>query len=145
MKNHVMGAGEEEAQGSAAGEQGHRFHLRFREGLYLVIGGEQQSGFGDIELPMLEAPGVHGNDKVVDEKIRAGKIEIDEAGEIAIEIENIVWKQVGVDDAARQIAILRPVDFEVGQFGVDQFRQPGQNLIRFAADFIHQPMPAGYR
>jgi hypothetical protein len=64
---------------------------------------------------LLEAPGVKTNSDVVDERICAGKIEVDQAGKLVAEKEHVVWKQVGVNHALRQS--LRPVLFEHIEFG----------------------------
>ncbi len=58
----------------------------------------------------LEAPGVEADGDVVGEHIVAGEIEIDQAGQLVAEEEDVVGKQIGMDDALRQIA--RPGFFQ---------------------------------
>jgi hypothetical protein len=51
----------------------------------------------------LETPGVETDGDVVGERIGAGEIEIDQAGELGTEEEHVVRKQVGMDHALRQV------------------------------------------
>ena len=68
----------------------------------------------------LEAPRVEADRDVIGERVGAGEIEIDQAGQPLAEEEDVVGKQVGVDHALRQIA--RPRAFQVLELGADRIR-----------------------
>src|SRR5690606_34284809 len=101
-------AGEEEAHGGAAGERREGCALARLEAAYGLVGGDERTALGEIVLAApLEAPGVEADGDVVGEEIRAGEIEVDDAGEFPVEEEGVVGEHVGVDRAAGQR--LRPV------------------------------------
>ena len=63
----------------------------------------------------LEAPGVEADGDVIGERVGAGEIEIDEAGQPVAEEEHVIGKQIGVDHTLGQVA--RPQPFEMREFG----------------------------
>ena len=67
----------------------------------------------------LETPGVEADGDVVDQRVGAGEIEIDQPRQLVAEKEYVVGKQVGVDDALRQS--LRPFALEQIEFGRNNF------------------------
>ena len=91
----------------------------------------------------LEAPGVEADGDVVDERIGAGEIKVDQPGQPVAEKEHIVGKQIGVDDALRQA--LRPGAFERVQFGRDQAFEIALRPRRRARCTPRKLPPAGDR
>ena len=82
----------------------------------LRIAREQRAALGDVVgMIRLEAPGVEADGDVVDQRIGAGEIEIDQPRELVAEEKNVVGKQIGVDDALRQT--VRPLAFEQIELG----------------------------
>src|SRR5437879_2945417 len=88
----------------------------------------------------LEAPGVEADRDVVGERVGAGEIKIDQAGQPIAEEENVVGKQIGVDHALRQVA--RPVPLEVIEFGGDRLLEPRLQTIGAACGSAKQRLPA---
>src|SRR5579871_500804 len=76
----VDGAGQKNAERSAAREQRQRFHLAALEFSHAVVARKQCLAFGDVERAVnLEAPGIERDCDVIDEEIIAGEIKIDQA------------------------------------------------------------------
>src|SRR5262245_58611244 len=79
--------------------------LTYRKRSDLAVAVEQRAPLGDVVgMIDLEAPGIEANRDVVRERIRAGEIEINEAGNRAPEEENVVGKKIGMNHALRQFA-----------------------------------------
>ncbi len=76
----------------------------------------------------LEAPGVEADGDVIGERVGAGEVEVDQAGELLAEEEHIVGKQVGVDHALRQAA--RPRAFEQRELALDRVAQSRLHGVR---------------
>ncbi len=101
----VVGAGQQEAQRRAPREQRQGLALRRRERAHALVAFEQGLALGDVEgVVRLEAPGIERDGNVVGEGIVAGEVEIDQGREPVAEEEDVVGKQVGVDDALLQSA-----------------------------------------
>ena len=114
----VIGARQQEAQGGAARQQRQRLALGAPELAHALVALEQGVALGDVEgVVGLEAPGVERDGDVVDERIVAGEVEIDQSRQLLAEEEHVVGEQVGVDDALRQVG--RPVRLEMRQLLVD--------------------------
>src|SRR5215204_3497794 len=65
----------------------------------------------------LEAPGVEADGDIEGERVGAGEIEVDQPGEPVAQEEHVVGKQIGVDDALRQVAW--PAYFEMVELRLD--------------------------
>src|SRR5947209_14450185 len=104
---------------------------------------DEQPRLCDIEAAVrFEAPRVQTDCQIVGEKIAAREIEVDQTGYLAVAEEDVVGKQIGMDDAARQS--LRPGRFEESELVAEFGRE---TLLQFAgargARFI-KPAPAGH-
>ena len=87
-------------------------------GARALIALEQRLALGHVEgVVALEAPGVERDGDVVGQRIVAGEIEVDQAGELVAEEEDVVGKEIGVDDALRQVG--RPVGLQVIELLLD--------------------------
>ena len=107
----VVEAGQEEAQRRAARQDRQRRDFGIAQRPDALVALEQRHALGDVVgAILLEAPGVQADRDVIGEQIVAGEIEIDQAGQLVAEEEDVVGKEIGMDDAGRQV--LRPVGFE---------------------------------
>src|SRR5215813_2360346 len=96
---------QQETHGRASREDGERITLGHRKRTDHAIAVEQRPPFGDVVgMIGLEAPCIEANGNVIGECIRAGEIEIDQAGNLVAEEENVVRKKISMDYALRQIA-----------------------------------------
>ena len=81
------------------------------------VGAQEGPRLGHVELEVrLEAPGVQADGDVVGQEVGGGEVEVDQAGQAAVEEEDVVGEQVGVDVAGGKV--LRPG----GQDGVQRGR-----------------------
>src|SRR5262249_1957728 len=87
-----------------------------------------------------EAPGIEADHDIVSERVGAGEIEIDQAGQLVAEEEHVVRKQVGMDDAARQVA--RPGLFEELEPRGDPGAQPWLHAVGARAAALVWRAPA---
>src|SRR6516165_6063368 len=69
----------------------------------------------------LETPRVETNREVVGERVGAGEVEVDQAGQPAAEKEHVIGKEVGVDHPLRKI--VWPMRFQIMEFGHDSLRE----------------------
>ena len=107
-----------------------------------MIALEQRLALGHVEgVVALEAPGVQCDGDVVGERIVAGEIEVDQAGELVAEEEGVVRKEIGVDDALRQAG--RPVGLQVVELLLDGGGEPGSDLVGTRTKPRIERSPAG--
>src|SRR6266566_1939011 len=88
----------------------------------------------------LEAPGVEADRDVVGERVGAGEIKIDQAGQPIAEEEHVVGKQIGMDHALWQVA--RPMPLEMIELGNDRLLEPRLQAIGTARGSTKQRPPA---
>src|SRR4029450_8420733 len=93
-----------------------------------------------VGMVSLEAPGVEADRDVVGERVRAGEVEIDKSGKLVAEEEHVVGKEIGVDDAMRQIR--RPCVFEMRELGREKLLQLGLHLVHARAAALVERPPA---
>src|SRR5690606_22188611 len=75
------------------------------------ISGDQRTAFGEVVFAApFEGPGVETDRNVVGEEIRAGEVEVDDAGEFPLEEEGVVGKEIAMNRAPGQS--FRPVVFK---------------------------------
>ena len=92
-----------EAQRRAARQNRQRSLLVATERPHRLIASKQRRPLGQVEGKiLLEAPGVEAGGDVVGVEVVASEIEVDQAGQFLAEEEDVVRKQIGVDDALRQ-------------------------------------------
>src|SRR3990172_2758460 len=110
----VVGAGQEEAERRTSRERRQPLQLGLGQGAYPFVSLKQRPRLGDIEAAVsLEAPGIEADGDVVSERVIAGEIEVDQAGNLVAEKEDIVGEEVGMDDALRQVG--PPGTFEISK------------------------------
>src|SRR5690606_35092318 len=101
----VIEPGQEEAQGGSPAEDGQRVPLLPRKRADRVIAFQKRHALREVVgAVLLEAPGIKADNDVIDEHIVACKIEIDQTGQLVSEEEDIVLKEISVDDTERQVA-----------------------------------------
>ena len=99
------------------------------------VAAEQGLGFGDVEAEItLETPGVEADGDVVGVEIGGGEIEIDQAGDFAVQEEYVVREQVGVDMAGGQV--LRPVGQDMVEGLFELGGQAGQDGVGTVQAFL---------
>src|SRR5580693_4191388 len=97
-------AGEREAQGGTARQNGQSGEFVRRQRPQLLISIDECGALGDVERTVgFETPGIEAYDEVVGVEISAGEIKVDETRYVLAEEQNIVGEEIGMDDAARQI------------------------------------------
>src|SRR5438132_1624366 len=129
---------------SAAGEQWQRAAFLIGERPHLRIGLQQAPALGHVVgMICLEAPGIEANRDVVGERVGAGEIEVDQSGELVAEEEHVVGKEIGVDDALRQVRW--PRFFEMRQLGGEKLLQVGLYLVCAGAAILVERPPAADR
>ena len=107
--------------------------LGLGQGAHPFVSLKQRPRLGDIEAAVrLEAPGIEADDDVVGEHIVAGEVEVDQAGNLVAEKEDVVGEEIGMDDALRQVR--RPVTFEMAKLLLDLGGKPGRDLVGSVAD-----------
>src|SRR6185295_16307486 len=86
----------------------------------------------------LETPSIETNRDVIGERVRAGEIIVDQARELVAQKEHVVGKEIGMNDALRQIS--RPRFFEKGEFLLEKILQVALDFVgAFAAAFVEWP------
>ena len=99
-----------------------------RQGAHALVALEQRLPLGDIEgVVRLEAPGVERDGNVVGECVVAGEVEVDQARQLVAEEEDVVGKEIGVDDALRQIR--GPVGLEMIELLLDGGGEAGRDVL----------------
>src|SRR4029077_19264286 len=136
--------GQQKAQRGTAGQQWQRGAFLGAERPLPVIVVEQLSGLGHIAATIgLEAPRVEADRQIIGKKVSAGKIEVDQARELAVTKEGVVGKEIGVDDPGGEIA--RPHAFEQPKVDGQLRRQAGLDLVSAATTGFEETTPAGDR
>src|SRR3546814_4037563 len=77
-----------------------------------------------------------GDDKVIGAKIARGEIEVDQPGDAVAEHQDIVGKEVGMDDMRGQIGW--PVRVEMAKLVIDDRLQPREHGIEIARTLGHR-------
>src|SRR5205085_4621629 len=131
---------QKKTQRSPARQQRQRILLGLRQLARAAIGVEQRARLGDVEGKIrLETPGVEADRDVVGEDIVAGEREVDQSGKLVAEEEDIVGKQIGVNDADGQIQ--RPMLFQMLQFARDGVAQARLHAVGAPCCEIEQRTP----
>ena len=69
----------------------------------LLVAHEERPPLGGVEIEIrLEAPGVEAYGDVVGERVVAGEVKVDQTRKLLADEEDVVGKEVGVDDALWQ-------------------------------------------
>src|SRR6516165_10068257 len=135
---------QEKTECTAAREQGQGGELRRRERSRSPIAVEQQSRLGHIEAAIgFEAPSIEADRQIIGEKVGAGEIEVNQAGNFTVAKENVIGKEVSVDHPGRQAARARA--FEQLQLGAELFSKPRLHLGRTIETGIEDPPPTSDR
>ncbi len=105
MVDKVIEPRQKEAHGGTAREKGKGSKLACLQRSHLRVGLQKTTRLRDVERTViLKAPGVDANPEVVGEGVVAGEVEVDEAGEAVADKEDIVGKEIGMNDAGGQVA-----------------------------------------
>ena len=137
----VVEAGQQEAQRRPLRKARERGDLVGRAAAHRAVARDHEARLGHVEAEIgLEAPGVEADGEVVDQRVVAGEVEVDQAAEpVALE-EDVVGEEVGVDHAARQVA--RPFRVDAAQRGRDLGREPRRHVVGARAAALEQRPPA---
>src|SRR5215475_4728741 len=87
----------------------------------------------------LEAPSIQTNRHIIGEGVRAGEIEIDQAGQAVAEEENIVRKEICMNDPLREIS--RPILLKLRKLAPDNLTEPLLHRIGACARRFEQRPP----
>src|SRR5260221_763770 len=105
---------QQEPERAAAGKERQGVDLGSVKLPHFAVLADEKTRLRDIEAQIwLETPGIKADCNVVGEEIGAGEIEVDQTRELAVAKKHVVRKEIGMDDAARQVA--RPCRFEKQQ------------------------------
>ena len=105
----VVQPGQQEADRRTPAQHRQRRALGIRQRARRVIGAQHGPRLGDIEGKIrLEAPRVQAHRDVVGQDVGRREVEVDQAGQPAVQEEHIVGKQVGMDVTDRQSRAARP-------------------------------------
>ena len=98
----VVEARQQKPQRGTARENRQGFDFLHRQFAMLTIGRQKTLSLGDVVGAILfEAPGIEHHRDVIGEGIVAGEIEVDQPGDFSTDEQNIVRKEIGMDDAGR--------------------------------------------
>src|SRR6516225_445978 len=95
---------QQEAQRAAARQHRQRGQLGRRERPLPSIALEQQSRLRYVEAAIgFEAPSVQADRQIIGEKVGASEIKVNQTGQLAVAEEDVIRKEVGVDNPHRKI------------------------------------------
>src|SRR6516165_4188786 len=118
---------QQKAQRAPACEHRQRREFARRERPLSSITVEQQSRLRHVEAVIsFEAPGVQTDRQVIGEKVGAGEIEVNQAGQLVVAEEYVIRKRVGVVSPLRKVAW--PRVFEQHKSGAEFSGEPGLGL-----------------
>src|SRR5262249_38528352 len=105
------------------------------------VGLQQANALADVVgMVNLEAPGVEADRDVIGKRIGAGEVEVDQAGELIAEKEDIVGEQIGMDYSLRQGT--RPVPLEVAELLGEERPEVALHFVGMRAAMLVERPPA---
>src|SRR5262249_13827176 len=137
-------ARQQEPQGSPAREPRKRGTFCFVQWPQFAVGLQQCTPLRYVERMVgLEAPRIETNREVVGERVGAGEIEVDQAGQSVAEKEDVIGEEVGMDHPLRKIA--GPMQFQIAEFGHNSLPEIPLDAVSQFTGRLGKVSPAIYR